>query len=68
MFFITSLATGIIILFIVAIFIGAVIYHLLQYQMPNENYRKPVAVIAVLAIIFIFIGYWIFSGVPWNTI
>ena len=68
MLFPVSLITGLIILFLATIFLGAVIYHLFQYQMPSQGYKKPIAVIAVLSIIFIFIGYWIFSGVPWDTL
>jgi hypothetical protein len=67
-FFIISLIAGLIVLPAAATFLGAVIYHLLQYQMPNQDYKKPIAVIAVLSILFIFIGYWIFSGVPWETL
>lgn len=63
-----SLTIGLIVLFVAAIFLGAVIYHLFQYQLPNVNYRKPVAVIAILSILFIFAGYWIFSGVPWEIL
>ena len=68
MFFLVSLTIGLIILLVATIFLGAVFYHLFQYQMPNQNYRKPIAIIAVLSIIFIFIGFWIFSGVPWEVL
>jgi len=68
MFFVISLIIGLIILLAATIFLGAVIYHLFQYQLPNVNYRKPIAVIAVLSIIFIFVGFWIFSGVPWEIL
>jgi len=68
MFFIISLFLGLLILLLATIFLCAVIYHLFQYQMPEQNYKTPIAVIAVLAILFIFIGYWIFSGVPWETL
>ncbi len=68
MFFILSLTLGLIILLLAAIFLGAVVYHLFQYQLPNKNHKKPIAIIVVLSIIFIFIGYWIFSGVPWGVL
>jgi len=68
MLLVTSLTIGLIILLLSAMFLGAVFYHLFQYQLPNVNYRKPIAVIAVLSIIFIFVGFWIFSGVPWSVL
>jgi len=68
MLFIISFSLGIIILLISLAFLGAVFYHLLQYQMPNQNYRKPVAIIFVLSIFFLFVGYWIFSNIPWEVL
>ncbi|MDD2753289.1 MAG: hypothetical protein PHT44_01645 [Candidatus Portnoybacteria bacterium] len=68
MLFVISLFIGLIILLTATIFLGAVVYHLFQYQMPGQNYKTPIAVIAVLALIFIFVGYWIFSGMPWETL
>lgn len=68
MFFLVSLTIGLIILLIATIFLSAVVYHLFQYQLPNRNYRQPIAIIAILFLVFVFVGCWIFSGVPWNTI
>ncbi|MBU2036588.1 hypothetical protein KJ866_00025 [Patescibacteria group bacterium] len=68
MFFLVSLTTGLIVLLAAIIFLGAVFYHLFQYKLPNKNHRQPIAIIAVLSIIFIFVGYWIFSGVPWENL
>jgi len=68
MLFIASLIIGLIVLLAATIFLGAVFYHLFQYQLPNEKHKKPIAVIAILSIIFIFIGFWIFSGIPWEAL
>ncbi|MBU3901117.1 hypothetical protein KKF25_00525 [Patescibacteria group bacterium] len=68
MLFIASVSVGLIILLAATIFLGAVFYHLFRYQLPNQKHKKPIAIIAVLSLIFIFIGYWIFSGVPWETL
>lgn len=68
MLFLVSLIIGLLVLLSATIFLGAVFYHLFQYQLPNQKHKKPIALIAVLSIIFIFIGFWIFSGVPWEVL
>ena len=68
MFFTLSLSIGLFILLLSAIFLGAVVYHLFQYQLPGQNYRKPVAIIAILFLVFVFVGGWIFSGVNWEVL
>lgn len=68
MLYLISIIIGLIILFLAAIFLGAVTYHLFQYQMPNINHKKPIAFIAILFLVFIFVGFWIFSGVAWETL
>jgi len=68
MIFLSSLTIGLIVLLLAIIFLGAVFYHLFQYQLPNNNHKKAIATIAIVSIIFIFAGYWIFSNIPWETL
>lgn len=68
MIFSISLVIGIFILLLASIFLGAVFYHLSQYQLPGKNHKKPIAIIAILFLVFVFVGFWIFSGVNWELL
>ncbi|TSC53723.1 MAG: hypothetical protein LiPW39_106 [Parcubacteria group bacterium LiPW_39] len=68
MLFLISLISGLIVLFAATIFLGAVFYHLFQYQVPNQSPKKPILIIAAISLIFIVAGLWIFSGVPWEML
>ena len=59
---------SLIILLISAALLAAAIYHLFQYQIPGQNYKKPMATIVVLFLVFALVGGWMFLGLPWDMI
>jgi uncharacterized membrane-anchored protein len=67
MLFFTSFTIGLIVLLTTAIFLGAVFYHLTQYQLPGHSPRKSLTIILFFSLALILLSAFLFFIIPWPT-